>query len=263
MSCARSLAPLKLTVSTLTTTVQYAFGDAWYPVEDAAEVGATINIREVVGNIEIAACKQLAAIRTDEPDAPAVFSGASYTSTEDFTHFRETSAGGSAKLYVRVGAAHKLSTGSALGTAQVVVQPTLKSCIRLLPTRQVIVNPGQVTATDNNYMAISELLPAAGLSKVKAAFMVSDNLSSYLEYALIMRTTNDPDDPNSWQAVEGAYTNPASSYTARNTGEQSAPAGCSITDNLFFQLGVGFRMKSGAAGNPRGVISVTPAIIYS
>ncbi len=114
-----------------------------------------------------------------------------------------------------------------------------------------------VSGTDVNYAAVTPWKPTVGFSKCKAWFMVTDNESDYLDYQLVMRSTTDPRSPNAWQAVEAGYSNP----TTCNTGELAPPSGANLTTNLLFQLGVSFRKRSGAAGNPRAVINATTSVI--
>ena len=261
MPCSNTLRPIVLTLSTYGTATRYALSDQWVAIDDGAEAGMDVNIVNVTGNFQCRPATQLAAVRTDAPSAPSPWSG-SVVSTAAHHHFSESNVGGTGNLYAQFGVAYELSSGSGLGAAQVILTPTLKSCVRMLPSSQIMVNPGMVTTTDINCQAMTQFLPAVGLSLVKCAFIVTDNASDYLEYQLMMRSAVNPNAPNAWQTVEAGWDNPSSSADERNTGELSAPAGASLSSNLLFQLGVGFRMKSGAGGNPRAVIRAIPAVVY-
>jgi hypothetical protein len=118
-----------------------------------------------------------------------------------------------------------------------------------------------MSSTDVNYAQLTGWQPAVGFSKCKAWFVVTENLSDYMEYQLVMRTANDPRAPNAWQTCEAGYTNPSSTNTERNTGELSAPAGANLTSNMFFQLGLAFRKEASAGGNPQALITATTAVV--
>lgn len=261
MSCARLLRPLSLTLSTTTTTAQFALAEDWEPIDDGALMDFDLNLLGVTGLFTAKPCLQLATVRADAPAGPAAITNGSYTGTAGHTHFHETAAGGTGNLLARVGVAYKLSSGSTLGTGQLILTPALKTCLRLYSPRFIQVNPGMTTSTDINYFELTDFLPAVGLSKVKCVFMVTDNSGSSLEYQLVMRSAVDARAPNSWTTCESAWTNPVIANTSRNTGEIAPPAGVSITSNLLFQLGVAFR-KTGAS-NPRAGITGIPAVLYA
>jgi hypothetical protein len=126
--------------------------------------------------------------------------------------------------------------------------------------KEILVNPS-MSVTDLSAFAISRWEPSVALSNLKAAFMVMDNANSGLEYQLLVRTCNDPSEPNAWVTAEASWANPSAGNSARNTGELSIPAGANLSSNHLIQLGVGVR-KTGSS-NPRATLRVVSALKYS
>lgn len=262
MTCSKSIPSASVTLQTYSTTAQFVPTSRWMPVTGLSTLDFAMRISNLAGSIEVKPAVQMAEVRPDSPNAATAITAGAYQAADGIDHFQETVTG-STKLLYRVGVMHKLSTGSSLGSAEIVLDAAQQLCGQTLRQTAVPVNPGQISGTDINYAELSGWLPAVGLDKIKAAFMVVDNESDYLEYQLVIRSAVDRRQPNAWQTAEASWTNPSSTNTERNTAELSVPAGASITSNQFFQLGVAFRKKSGAGGNPRASILATPAVKYA
>ena len=185
-----------------------------------------------------------------------------YTNAAGYTLFHTSLGSITDQLLIRFGIAYKNSSGATLGRATGSLTSAVRQCGSLLGSGVVLVNPGMVTTVDVNYQALTGFLPAAGLDKIMAAFTVTDNDSTYLEYQLVIRTALDPRAPNAWVTTEAAWANPNSANSDRNTGLRSIPAGANITSNMFYQLGVAYRKKSGT-GNPRAQIDAAVAGTYA
>ena len=258
MSCNKVLGPRGEVIVVYGTGVRYTWLTPWMLAHGMTAADALLNLQNVTGNWETIPASQTAAVLQTHPDAPAVFPSASYTSTEGYNHFRESTTL-TGKYWVRFGVASKNSSGASLGSAEVEMQTAVAQCGDNVGTGTVSVNPGMISGTDINYFPITGFDATIGLDKVMAAFAVMDNESDYLEYQLVCRTANDPRAPNAWQTMEASWTNPSSSNTLRNTGALSAPAGANASSNFLIQFGVAVRKKSGAGGNPRAELHVAIA----
>ena len=245
------------------TAVQYLFSEEWFQIEVGSVLDFALLVREPSGNFSAKPAIQLSPVRPDNPGSPAAIAAGSYTGTAGYTMYHETGFVSSGQMWCRVGIAYKLSAGSTLAAAQVTLQSYLYGCVDTAGGGDVAVNPGMVSGTDINYAGLTGWFPGVGLSKVLAAFIVTENESTYLEYQLVVRTCIDTRTPNGWQTAEAGagYTNPASTNTERNTGELSVPAGCNLTSNTLVQVGVAWRKKAGAAGNPRAMINAVICVI--
>jgi hypothetical protein len=233
----------------------------WMLCHGMSQVDALVNLRSLVGNFQAKPCYQTAPVRPALPDAPVLFSAGAYASAAGYTHWRET-LGLTTKMYIRFGANVGNSTGTGLGSGELSLSFVPDSCAKLVGQGRVEVNPGSMTTTDLSYFPIGDFVPAIGVDKVMAGFVVLDNEATYLEYQLVCRSAKDPRAPNAWQTVEAAYANPAAGNSERNTTALSLPAGAALSSNLLVQFGVAARKKSGAAGNPRAEIVPQIALSY-
>lgn len=259
MACSRALKPMTFILSTDTTEVQYVFTDAWVLVSAASVLDATPLQRAVTGNFTSKPAIQMAAVRPENPGGPGAMAAGSYTGSTGYTLFHEAGFVTSGMMWARAGSAYKLSAAGGLGTAQVTLQPYLFGCVEQLGGGELSIQPGTVSGTDENFVTLTGWSPAAGLQKVLAAVLVTDNLSTYLEYQLVVRSCVDTRSPNAWQTAEAAFTNPSVANSERNTGELSIPSGCNLTSNALVQVGIVWRRKAGSAGNPRATIQAIVA----
>lgn len=261
MACVRSLKQLSLTLTTDVTAVQYVFSDEWFLVEPGTVFDFALLLREVGGNFTAKPALQFAAVRPDNPGSPAAIVDGSYTGATDYTSFRETGAVTSGQMWCRVGIAYKLSAGSTLASPQVTLSAFVYGCVEGAGTGEINVQPGMVSGTDLNYVAVTGWFPGVGLTGVMAGIVVTENDSAYSENQLVVRTAIDPRKPNNWQTAEAAYNNPSTTNSERNTGLLTIPSACNLTDNTLAQVGMAWRKKVGAAGNPRAVIGVNVAVV--
>ncbi len=243
------------TVVIYSTTTRYFWLTGWVRCHGVTTADFLVNFRDLVGSAQVKPAYQTAAVIPELPDSPTVITAGSYVTTASFTHFRETLSLTS-KYWIRFGVAASNTSGVALGSGDVGMQVALDQVPVVLGMEQIVINPGQISGTDTNVFEVGEWSPTVGLDKVMAAIAVMDNLSTYLELSLHVRTCKVPSQPNSWVQVEAAWDNPASGNSVRNTTALSLPAGANASTNFLFQLGMGVRKKSGAAGNPRAQVVV-------
>jgi hypothetical protein len=258
MSCGKVMSPKGDVLVVYSTTLRYFWFTDWMPMHGMDAADFLMNTRELVGNWQGKPCYQTAAVLPEFPDAPAVITSGAYVASATLTHFRDT-VSTTTKYWIRFGVACNLSSGLALGSAQVQLHAAPNQCMEQVGSGRIVINPGMVTTTDINYFEVGGWAPTSGLNKVMAALVVMNNESTYLEAQLVCRTAQDPRFPNAWLTCEAGWDNPASGNSARNTGALSAPAGANVTTNFLVQWGLAVRKKSGAAGNPRAEIAITVA----
>lgn len=249
------------TVVVYGTGVRYTWTTGWMLCSDLAVADVVFNVRNVDGNWQAKPTYQTAAVSPEYPDSPQVFTSGSYANAGNsgFLMFRET-LGLSGKMWIRFGIAASNSSGANLGSANVGMQVARSLSVAEAGRGRFVMNPGMFGSTDTNVLELGPFAPTVGLSKVMAAFGVMNNVSTYFEYVLMCRTANDPRAANAWVDCEsGVWTNPAAGNSLRNTGALSAPAGANVSTNLLIQWGLGFRKKSGAAGNPSCEVTVLVA----
>ena len=215
MSCAKTIHTVARVLTSTSTTSIFEPLSGWMPVTGLDALDFRLNLLTVGGNIQVKPGIQLAAVRTDQPVDPAAISSGSFVSTVGFHHYRETLTAASMMFY-RVGAMHKLSGGS-IGSAQVELGATREQCGKTLNPAQVSISAGQLSTADS-FFPVTWFLPIVGATKLKAAFIVTDNESSYLEYRLVARSATDESEPNPWVLVETGWTNPLTRNTSRNSG---------------------------------------------
>ncbi len=252
MSCSKIIRPPGGTTVSFGTGTAYLWLTDWMVLHGLNTADALLNVRNRVGNWQGKPAYQLAAVRAEVPDAPALFSSGSMITTEGFTHFRQTTLS-TTKLLVRLGVGYSNTAGTVLGMADVGATYAVRGCGGTLGRADLDLLPGEV-GTDINYYPVGDWGPTVDFDKVMAVFSVEDNESSYLEYQLVVRTANDVRSPNTWQTVEAAWANPSTPNSERNATALSLPVGANATTNLLMQFGVAARKKSGAAGNPRAQV---------
>ena len=255
MSCNKLLNAKGDTIVVYGTGTRYTWTTGWMLVHGMSEVDVLLNVRDITGNWQGKPCYQTATALPELPDSPTVFTAGSYVTSASFTHFRETLSI-TDKYWIRFGVAASNTSGVNLGSAEVTMQVSHAQCGSQVGLVTAVIHPGMISGTDVNIFEVGGFTPTIGFDKMMAAIVVMNNLSTYLEDQLFVRTANDPRAPNDWVACETGYDNPASGNSQRNTGALSAPAGASVTSYLLMQFGIGARMKSGAGGNPRAEIHI-------
>ncbi|MEQ1568634.1 MAG: hypothetical protein ABMA64_23550 [Myxococcota bacterium] len=258
MSCNKILPPAGGEYQTYTTSVSYVWLTDYLLAPGMSIADVLVLLRSLTGSFNAKPAYQTAPVRAEGPDAPVVFAGGAYATTAGYTLYHEPLTLGD-RLLVRFGLAFKNGSGTALGAGQAQVRVAVRQCAMVVATGGDTINPAQTSTADINYTPIGEFRPCVGLSKLMGAFIVSDNESNHLEYQLVVRTALDPRAPNSWQTAELAWTTPNTPNSERNTGFLTVPAGANLTSNLLFQVGIAYRKRSGATGNPRASISVVVA----
>lgn len=236
-----------------TTATRYTWMTEWMLCHGITVGDVMLNIRNVVANWQGKPCYQTAAVVTEYPDSPTVFTAGSYQTSAGFAHFRET-LGLTNKYWIRFGVAASNTSGVALGSADVALTLATPLFGKEVARGRFTVTPGTISGTDTNVFELGGWIPTVAFDKMMAAIVVMNNLLTYLEVKLVCRTAQDPRAPNDWQECEATWDNPAAGNSVRNTTALSAPAGANFASHLLVQFGIAFRKKSGAAGNPRAEV---------
>jgi hypothetical protein len=262
MSCGKLFSPKSQEIQTYTTSENYMWLTDYVLAPGTSHVDFLVLLREVTGNFQAKPCFQSADVQPENPNSPNLITTGSYTNSNGYIGYHETASFTSA-LLVRHGLAYKNSTGTALGSAIAQLTVASRQCGEVIGTDSTMIQPGMTTTTDINYVPIGKFKPIVGLDQLMGAFVIIDNESTYLEYQLAIRTAKDPRAPHSWQTMEAAWANPEEGNSERNSTLLSIPAGANLTANMYFQAGIAFRKKSGAAGNPRAQIQAIVAATYA
>jgi len=240
-------------------------GSRTRPNENPGGPGAAVALKPAL---------QLAAVRTDRPDAGAAITAGSDITANGATHFRETPSMAS-KFWFRRSLSYKLTSGS-FASCEVQLSTAFKQCAQLLPPVEVVFNPLNSTV-DISCFPLSRVLTSNSADKTKAAVIIMDNATSTLDWrppcrrgqsaalgsGLFGRAFNDPMAPGSWTALGSAWNAPQSGDTDLNTGELDIATALSLSSNQWFQLALAIRKGSAGEANCGAILHLIPAIIYS
>lgn len=260
MGCSKSMPTRSATLRTTNTTAIFTPTSGWRSAIGLTGLDFNLNVMTVSGNGSVKPAIQYAAVRTNKPDAASAISGGTYQTSTGFTHYRET-IGSNSKLLYRTGFMAKNTSGTNQAEVQAEMQVAEQRCAQQFTPVQVEALPS--VNTNQEVIAISGWFPTLGADKAKAAFVVTNNNGTNMDYQLMMRSCNDPSAPNSWVSAEASATNPAAGNSERNTGDLSIPAGISAASNQFLQFGLGIAENGSASGAVTATISVNGGVVYA
>ena len=172
MSCFVNTKELTADVICTSTEAQYIWLTPWYPSHGMDKLRAVLSRKQVytsAGTMSFQVVYQTAAIRPDNPDAPALL-GSAYTGDgEDCTGNLEPST--TSKFYARFGVAVQLSQAG-FGRANVFLRLCIESFGKVVGSLvSTLIPPNDASY----YLTVTDWMPAMTLSKAKAAFMVTDS----------------------------------------------------------------------------------------
>ena len=263
MSCSVELSPMDVDIIALSTEWCWAWDRQWNPVTGVGTVDFTVDLRDLqtpVGGaaIEVIPAIQMAAVRSDRPDAGAIISGTPMT-TATATHYVATLSGGS-YFWFRRGLAWRLTSGTKV-SGQAKVYTAFRSCGKIFPAREVVFNPTNGVNL-GSYFPLTGPFAATGVDKVKAAIIGMDNLNSTIRYDIFARAFNDPMARGAWTSLLGWTTpSPTTGDFSANTGELSV-AGLSLGTKQWAELALGVRKSADVDTNSRCLFHVIPALKY-
>lgn len=222
----------------------------WVPCTGMDTVRALLRFRALTNQFQARPAIQLAAVRTDKPDAWTLLDA--MRSADKYTDDLAVSTGG--KMYARFGAAYNLSTGSTLGEADVGLDLVYRLCGTMVGTVTL-----QLVAPDTStyYVPVTGFLPAHQFAKFKSAVVVSSASNGFKHKLTYRAATIDQETITvAWgtDSLDAFVTGD----TERNTGELTLPTsgGASIADKMWIQIGLAY---SGAGAGAGATVTVTTA----
>jgi hypothetical protein len=267
MSCTRELPPWSFDLNILSSTAGYVWDPQWYPSTGVSSIDFLADARSVTAvggagpGVSLLPTLQFAGVRTDRPDAGSGLSTGSPIVAAGLTHYQEPVTS-TDKFWFRRGFSFKLTgVGALFGTASVVLHTSYRSCGRVFPTRQVVVNPF-LDAAEASWWPITGLFPLAGVDKAKAAIVGIDNNSSVLRWALGFRAFNDPMDRGVWTPLTTfAQPSPTTGSFEVNTNEVGF-TGITLSNFQWGELAIGAKSNSGSIA-ARLIFHAIPALRYA
>jgi hypothetical protein len=250
MSCIQLSSESTRRLNTNSTTQRFEYLTEWMPAVGMDYVRCVYKVKGSSGaqDLNIQPAYQVAAVRTNSPDAPTTY-GTGYSGNGEWvTANTDISAGTASYQYIRFGLAYK---AAAAGDAQADV--TMQVCAevygKIVATKTLsLVAPD---TADRYFTPISGWLPSSMVTKVKAALVVaqpSANFKAALAYQLAATSVENP----------GAWSMAGSEYGTgeRNTGEQAVTY--ATPQEMWIRLGVKCVMDAGVNGS--GVVTVSAGI---
>ncbi|RME27286.1 MAG: hypothetical protein D6798_04905 [Deltaproteobacteria bacterium] len=249
------------TLTIVSTNECFVWSDKWVPTAGVASVDFLADVRNwTLGTGAAAAVKpavQLAAVRTDRPDAGAAITAGTNITGNGLRHFQET-LNVSSRFWFRWGLSYKLTAGS-FASCQVRLHTAFKQCSRVFSPVQVVVNPLNGT-TDISFHPVTPVFAAHAVDKVKAAVVIMDNVNTALDWRLFGRGFNDPMAPGSWMALGQAWNQPAAGDSDLDTGLLDLATTLSLSSYQWAQLSLAVRKGSAGDANSRAIFHLIPAV---
>lgn len=238
------------------TTVRYAWFTEWRPAIGVDKAKVVIKVRATAGaqTLSVQPAIQVAAVRTNNPDAATTFGSAQSGAGELVTANEDISGTTVGKSFVRFGVAYK---AEANGEAQADVSVTicLETYGKIVATKTLqLIAPGVFDTAGPYYAPISGWLPSPMVSKIAAAF-VNTNVTGTFKVGLVYQLANTSvENPGSWSAVVGGLFGSGEAHTASEYAVTY-----SATPEMWVRLGIKYLNDSSGANN-QGVVTVSVAI---
>lgn len=159
MSFVTATGPVQHRLSPLATGVSYMWFTGFFPCIGVDKVKVTWKNRAVVGNFQSQPCLQYAPVRVDKPNAPTAVGTLLVGAGESCTGEVDISADTVGQLYMRVGIAYSLSSGSTQGGADVSMDVHYVSCGRVIGTvtrDYLAYNTGSVVNSISGFLSALE-----------------------------------------------------------------------------------------------------------
>lgn len=236
MACVTTTGPIQKHLDTATTTVAVYFLTGWMPAVGLDLIKGVLRIRNVTGNFQAQPCYQLAAVRTDKPEAPVLL-GSLAGAGENCSGESDISADTIDMMYIRFGVGYALSSGSTLGGGDVTLDASMLACGRIVGT---FTNTFPVMSSAGSVVyPIAGFLSALEVSAWKIGVIVS-GLTGNAQWRFTSRTaTTSKEAPNAWSTTE-SYRN--TDNVEVNTGEITM----SIGSHMYVQPGIEVILSSGS-----------------
>lgn len=226
-------------LSTVSTTMRYAWYSGWLPATGVDSIRSVLQARNLTGNFEAKLAYQVAAVREDNPSAPVAYGAYQSTNGAMCSGDVDISSDTTGAMLIRFGVGYDLSTGSSLGTADVHLELAYNSFGRIAARREVTV---LTPDTSNYFEPLTPFLYAAHVAQVKAALIVSQSTANFQCRLAYRVATNVKEAPSSWSTTWDAWHTGDGEY---NTGELAPSASM----DMFLQIGLQHSMSSGTNGH--------------
>ena len=260
--CTVELPPWRVDVVSLSATNTLIWEPQWHPVTGVGAADFLVDGRNRTlgggAGIELKPAIQLAAVRTDRPDAGGAISNGSVITANGVTHFRETVSGG-AYFWFRRGLSHNLSAG-AYARMEVLMYTSFRSCAKMFPAREIVFNPLNPTNAVS-YFQLTGPIPTIGVSKAKAAIIIMDNANSDMDCRIAGRAFNDPMARGGWTGLEADWSTPGTGDSAINTNEIDLD-GLSLSSYQWFELALAVRKGATEDAPGRAIFHIIPAVKF-
>lgn len=238
MSCGTVSPETQEHVATYTTTNDYHWFTGWMPACALLYVMATLKVKNVTGNFQCQLVLQTAATRTDNPDTPNLIdtlrtgAGEYCSGVEDISQYTDD------KFFVRFGIAYNLSSGSALGAADVAFQISTVSCGKVVGAQTLYLAS---STTSDAGVAITGWIPRIIADKLMAA-IVFRSKSGNFQWKFAKRGAGTSiQNPGGWVALSGE-----TSYRTTEGETNSGELTVGDPDEMWVQFGVIYSSSSGA-----------------
>ena len=187
------------------------------------------------GGIEFYAAVQLADVRSDNPDDWTTVGTAESGAGDKCLGNLPMPTGHTASFLVRFGVGYKLTGSATHAQADVGLQVSYNQCGNVVGARTMQLD---AASTDGRIETLTGWLPAVGVSKVRAAYVVSD-LAGGFPCRLTYRTASDiPESPSAWSTAIDSYRTANGEY---NTDDISLM----LSNAVWVQLGMLYNSSSG------------------
>lgn len=216
----------------------------WFPVTGISVIKAVVRVHNATGQALAQPAIEYAEIRTDEPGSWSALGSQSAA-----TQFASITVTSSAQFWARLGVATRLSN-STIGLIDVTLHAAMVQEGAVLDTKTLTINP-DINSSQTGYHPVTGWLPACGLSKLKAAFVVM-GLTGTLSYQLAWRlAATDQMAPGSWNLL-GTQQTPGTANSEYLQVDQTVAPG----SNMWYQVGVAV-----SGTNPAATIHVAVAAV--
>jgi hypothetical protein len=215
-------------------------------------VNAVMRMKAGAGNFQGRLVMQTAATRTDNPSAPTLLEAGytSYTNAPDHcTGVLNVASTTATPMFARFGVAYNLSSGSALGAADVSLELTWVACGQMAGGGTFAI---QSPNTTSHYVAVTPWIPCILAELVKAALIVTGTLGTFRCQLSYRTATAVKESPSAWASNwEGLWHGGDGEYS---TGELTPSLGSA----MWVQFGVEHSLNSGSDGE--AIVAVTVGV---
>jgi hypothetical protein len=236
MSCSSNIGPTQRHLVATTTGLQYEWFSAWELCNGASALKAVIKRRQSTA-FQAQLAIQLAAVRTDMPDAPIAIGNLAAGDGETCSGIVNITSDTVDKFWIRTGVAYS-ATSATLGQSDVTFQASLARCGRLLTNQTVTLS---TYTTTNGYHVLTGWFSALDVEIIKAAIVCTGLIGNF-RCRLAYRTANtSPEVPNAWSTTLGTV------ISADGETPEPDTTLANMSGVMWVQLGIQYYLSTGSA----------------